>query len=71
MKSPLIFEFKCKCGNYYLYCIRSSRDFRCDGCKQGMTLEEVERELELMDPEEYKSFMKDIEEYENELQKKS
>lgn len=71
MKIPLLYELKCKCGRYFLYCLRRGPDFRCDKCKQGMTLEEVEAELENMDPEEYDSFMKDIEEYKEEIHEQS
>jgi len=64
MVRPLIYEFKCKCGKYFLYSLRDGPDFRCYGCKSNTTLEDVEKELREMSEEEYQSFMQDIEEYE-------
>jgi len=71
-KRQLLFAIKCKiCNNEFVYCLKSGKDFRCYDCKKNsMTVEEVEKELEEMSDEEYQSFMDDIKEYEEEVNKK-
>ena len=66
IRRGLLFAFNCSlCNNEFIYCINSGKDFRCYKCKQGMTVEEVQKELKEMDHEEYQSFMDDIKEYED------
>ena len=66
-KFKLIHNLPCKiCGREYLWTSHRRRDFRCDKCRNHMTVEEVEKELKEMDHKEYQSFMQDIAEYEEE-----
>ena len=70
MKDMFI-ELRCKlCSKFYLYHRSYGHDFRCTKCKKGQTVEEVQKEIEEMDQEEYQSFMDDIKEYQDELEKK-
>lgn len=67
----LLFEMRCKsCRGYFLYHRKQGQDFRCYDCRRGTTLEDVEKELAEMSQEEYQSFMDDIKEYQDELEKK-
>ena len=69
--NKILIELRCKqCSKHFLYCRKSGPDFRCKLCKNGQTLEDVEKELAEMDHEEYQSFMDDIKEYEDELEEK-
>lgn len=69
--SDLLIEIKCKgCRRYFLYHRKQGQDFRCYDCRRGTTLEDVEKELAEMSQEEYQSFMDDIKEYQDELEKK-
>lgn len=62
---------RCKqCKRYFLYHRKQGQDFRCYDCRRGTTLEDVEKELAEMSQEEYQSFMDDIKEYQDELEKK-
>tara|TARA_R100000951_G_scaffold101420_1_gene92917 strand:- start:13315 stop:13557 length:243 start_codon:yes stop_codon:yes gene_type:complete len=65
-KRQLLFAIKCRtCYNEFVYCIMSKNDTRCYKCKgEGVTVEDVEAELEAMDNEERESFKQDIKEYE-------
>ena len=70
MRKNILFELRCKtCNNFYLYHPRCGNDFRCNKCKKGQTLEEVQKEIEEMDKEEYQLFIDDIKEYQDELEK--
>lgn len=72
MSNVFLFEMRCKqCNNFFLYHGKQGQDFRCYNCRKGMTLEEVEKELAEMSKEEYESFMQDIKEYEDEINKKA
>jgi hypothetical protein len=68
----LLFAIRCTmCDNEFVYCLRSGKDFRCYSCKQNkVTVEDIQKELSEMPKEEYQSFMEDIKEYEDELEKK-
>lgn len=62
---------KCKdCDRYFLYHRRQGSDFRCYDCRRGTALEKVQKELAEMSKEEYESFIKDIKEYQDELEEK-
>ena len=56
--------FNCKiCNKEFIWHWRRYNDFRCDNCRNGVSVEAVEKELEEMSEEEYQSFIDDIEEY--------
>jgi len=64
IRGTIIKNFNCTaCNKEFIWCWKQYNDFRCEKCRKGMTLEEVEKELEEMSEEEYQSFIDDIEEY--------
>jgi len=65
----MIVALRCKiCSKEYLWCWKRGKDFRCDKCREeGTTVAEIEKELEEMSEEEYRSFMDDIAEYNKNL----
>jgi PHP family Zn ribbon phosphoesterase len=66
----ILFAINCKlCKNEFVYCIYAGRDTRCYNCK-NKALKDVQKELEEMSDEEYNLFIKDIKEYEDELEEK-
>ena len=72
MRKQLLFTKKCcLCDKEFVYCLKSGADFRCYNCKKGQTLEEIQKEIEELSPEEYQSFMDDIKEYEENIKKNS
>ena len=56
--------FNCKiCNKEFIWHWKRYSDFRCEDCRNEVSVEAIEKELEEMSEEEYQSFMDDIEEY--------
>jgi len=66
-KLKLIHAMPCYiCKKEFLWTRHRRKDFRCPDCRNGVSVEAIEKELKEMDNEEYNYFIDEVLQYEKE-----